>query len=366
MGTLVTYVVKEVKIMGFLFLLSFFVLVFTYESRGEENTYLIPVPHSCCKVEQVKDHKVYLRCNFSKVCSQAISFKKVKVRPDSEGFVEVYLEGNRLWNRFKVGPKAEDYVIEVYDRLIEAFMANSNGSLEVGKRLGDEVKKAANKVALEISSYAESKEFQKKIDSFKDHLSRVLLGSWYERNVLSKSSQSQKESRHAKEVLTKNERLYVFVSSSVPSDLVRHYVSEASNLGSKNVIFVLRGGINGLTYLRPTVDWILNVMLVKKECDPEKDCFLYPVRFVIDPLLFRKYKVSRVPAFVFVEGVIIEEEGSEGLDGVKFKRAYKTYGDVDFYRHLLVLGQRAGKKEFVKLFCEKRRKEAKLVECENL
>lgn len=88
--------------------------------------------------------------------------------------------------------------------------------------------------------------------------------------------------------LTSSERLYVFMSSSVPEVVWKNYAQSVR--GMKNAVIVLRGCIGG--------------------CDPEG--YRKTVNFlrsldntsaIIDPMLFRLYGVSEVPAFIYADGV---------------------------------------------------------------
>lgn len=72
---------------------------------SEVNEYLIPVPSECHFIQAVQGHKVYLSRKEG-ICTQAIKFLKAKVKPDKDGYVEIY-DKNRLWLRFKIKTQAE-------------------------------------------------------------------------------------------------------------------------------------------------------------------------------------------------------------------------------------------------------------------
>jgi len=104
----------------------------------------------------------------------------------------------------------------------------------------------------------------------------------------------KKEYKITKEKLEKTlsgRKVFVFMSSSVPLEVWHAYAEQARELGiNGDVVFVLRGCIGGCRFIKPTLNFLKNVM------EKEKDLEVW-----IDPLLFRRYKVKVVPC-VAVEG----------------------------------------------------------------
>ena len=82
--------------------------------------------------------------------------------------------------------------------------------------------------------------------------------------------------------------------------------------------------------------------MIKKDkfCEGE-DCEVYGVEFVIDPFLFRRYGVEKVPAVVYAKGgELTKFEMSEGFeDKWRTKVWAKTYGDMGLVYHLKVIGE---------------------------
>lgn|GEM_PF-5843638 len=116
--------------------------------------------------------------------------------------------------------------------------------------------------------------------------------------------------------LKPDERIYIFISSSVPVETLRNFVRD-SGLIHGRVYFILRGGVKGLTYIRPTVSWIISLMKKDPDCDLLREkCELYRAEFWIDPLLFRQYHVDVVPQVVYVKGedeVVVASPGAVSL-----------------------------------------------------
>jgi type-F conjugative transfer system pilin assembly protein TrbC len=95
-------------------------------------------------------------------------------------------------------------------------------------------------------------------------------------------------------------QVLVFVSSSMPIETLRNY---ARSLVKVKGALVLRGGIDGLRKIGPTIAFSQRVLKVDPYC--RGNCPLFNIPLLIDPLLFRQHHITQVPAIAFqVEGVI--------------------------------------------------------------
>ena len=121
------------------------------------------------------------------------------------------------------------------------------------------------------------------------------------------------------------DRLVIFVSSSMPLTTLRNY---AKDLDEINGLMVMRGMIGGMKTMGPTLSHIAKVLRVNPNCTGG-NCAMRTTNFVIDPVLFRENGISQVPAAVFVEDMPLEpycERFEE--DSVPPKARYVVYGDV--------------------------------------
>jgi len=127
-----------------------------------------------------------------------------------------------------------------------------------------------------------------------------------------------------------SERIYIFMSSSVPKSVWKSYVKSLRMINSNNIYIVLRGciGPEGCTYLKPTLKFIKEIAYLN---EPSVDT-TKPVNIIIDPYLFRYYNIKVVPSFVYAKGVIPKNPGmTEGIDKnlkSKVKQFYLLKGDV--------------------------------------
>jgi type-F conjugative transfer system pilin assembly protein TrbC len=86
---------------------------------------------------------------------------------------------------------------------------------------------------------------------------------------------------------------YLFISSSIPAHTLKNYAHDidAQRLPVK---MVLRGFVDGMKYVKPTVNFIRRILLKDEVC--KSKCKTYQVEVEINPELFKKYNIKSVPA----------------------------------------------------------------------
>ena len=329
-----------------------FLLILCFSAAyGKSLSFFIPLPGSCTHVSGIKGNRIYVEddtdCSFER--KQSFSITMVEVPAEElrgKDVLEIYYRG-KLWKSIPVagGGSLESMLERVGELAYEGFYREleKKGVLaKIGRDEFAKVKRSLN----EVENYVKSDEFRRKVENAGKKINRDVF-------LRPEASRSRKKVHGRESLLREDERVYVFVSSGMPLDTVRAYVRDASRLKSKNVIFVLRGGVKGLRFIRPTVEWVYSVIIKDPEClNSGKRCRVYPVRFQIDPFLFRRFGIDEVPAVVYVRGVIPRVGYSEGLPETEMGKAFVSYGDVSFFYHLFVLGRASGN-ERLKEFAEK-------------
>ena len=97
------------------------------------------------------------------------------------------------------------------------------------------------------------------------------------------------------------ERVYLFVSSSVPLTTLRNYAAMIDRAGAGQVVMVLRGFVGGMKKIRPTMEFIGEILKKDPACDLiQKRCDSYQVNIQVDPLLFQRFAIDEVPALVYL------------------------------------------------------------------
>jgi type-F conjugative transfer system pilin assembly protein TrbC len=278
-------------------------------------TFYIDTPDLCSRVEKVEGNKVFLVSK--KGCPQVAG--KVRVTLGSGiGEVEVYLNGS-FWKRQKTTSFDIDAV---------------GGMNERGERLSRAMtlpknvfEKDGEKRARATTELFRSESFQNRLLSEQERIKREVFGG-----------RLQEYYRAAPETaaamageLPRDERIYIFISSSMPKRTLRNYTRDVAKLNDPNVKLVMRGLVGGMKYLKPTLRFVEGLLVRDEGCDPRKrTCERYGAGVEIDPLLFRRYGIDRVPAIVFARRVsIVDPQMSEGMEkNMAVPEFHTIHGDV--------------------------------------
>lgn len=157
-----------------------------------------------------------------------------------------------------------------------------------------------------------SPEFKQKVESEKARLGQEVFhipGQPAAPYYTDAAAEAEKK-RH----LAADERIYLFVSSSMPEATLRAYVQDIDQLHDPNIVIVLRGFIGGMREFGPSQTFINNLLKKDRTCEGAS-CEAHEVAFEIDPNLYRRFKPVQVPAVVYARGVTSAGEGtSEGFD----------------------------------------------------
>jgi len=137
--------------------------------------------------------------------------------------------------------------------------------------------------------------------------------------------------------LSSKAAFYLLMSSSVPKSIWKSYADfvERAKLEDR-VVFVLRGCVGGCTYIRPTLEFLQDIL---KDGERERNIGLW-----IDPFIFRRFGVKEVPCLVMVKGdQLVDVELSPGrLDNLKVRgKEWRSCGDWSLGWHFKVLCEKS-------------------------
>lgn len=112
--------------------------------------------------------------------------------------------------------------------------------------------------------------------------------------------------------LSDDERVYLLISSSVELSTLRSYAAMIDRARDPNVVMVLRGFVGGMKQIKPTMEFIGNVLKKDPAChEAVEKCDAYKVAIQIDPLLFERCRVEQVPVVVYARDLSFNGETSE-------------------------------------------------------
>lgn len=94
------------------------------------------------------------------------------------------------------------------------------------------------------------------------------------------------------------DRVLIFISESVPIKTLRSYARDLEKVGG---VFVMRGMIGGLKYIKPQAMFAAEVLRVDQSC--RTNCRFRGTEILVDPIMFRKYGIEKVPAIVVQSGL---------------------------------------------------------------
>mgnify|MGYP001773236303 CR=1 FL=1 len=180
---------------------------------------------------------------------------------------------------------------------------------------------------------ARSKEWQERLE-YKD--GRVIV-----------KQEGKKEEKKEKTSLSQGEFIYIFMSSSVPISVWKTYAKNIEDFGlTDKSSLVLRGCIGGCRYIKPTLEFISKVLEIDRDRQGIK------AEVWIDPLLFRRFNIQRVPCVVYVRGQeLMDNTLSAGLEeNIKTKGQYFiSCGDWSLKYHLEELCKKSGNQNLCRI-----------------
>lgn len=132
----------------------------------------------------------------------------------------------------------------------------------------------------------------------------------------------------------RDKQLFVFVSSSMPAEIIRNYIQLTENV-RQNTIFVIKGFIGGIKKFKPTFDWVTRTL-----CDdaPAGSSECLEASIDINPTLFKEFNVDVVPSILYLpEGV--KPCACDGSESEPNKPHYLSKGDAPIDYHLTKMAE---------------------------
>lgn len=203
----------------------------------------------------------------------------------------------------------------------EVRMDQINAILDKTKDKTEDIKiagppnKEAEAAAKDLARQFHSAEIQEKIKAYQKTITKELLG---EKGL-------PEEIAEKPSFLASDERLYLFISSSMPVATLRNYAAAIDKIESGGVVIVMNGLIGDIADIKPTLSFIHGILMIDPACQGST-CKAFQIGIEIDPLLFRLYNITTVPAIVYATGVSTDPEQSEGKNAAA--NGYKISGDV--------------------------------------
>lgn len=285
----------------------------------------VATPDVCYVPEKVEGESVYLKK--TGVCGGQPGRAFVQTERQT---LKVFVDG-KFWKENRVEEMSVPDVAATLaqtDRLADTLKIPKN-------RYEDEMKAEAGT----LDAYYRSDEFQGRVRSETERIKSQVFGESFARFYPDNVAGERKGK------LTESERVYIFVSSSLPLQTVRNYAASVARLGDPRIVMVMKGFVGGMAKIQPTIHFVAAALKKDALCSPaEGECTMLPANLVVDPLLYRRYVIERVPAVVFAKGVKAENPGlSEGdTKNTNVTDSYTIYGDASLEYILQTIGHESG------------------------
>jgi type-F conjugative transfer system pilin assembly protein TrbC len=245
------------------------------------------------------------------------------------------------------------------DAMSQAFVGLSIPDVEVGLKKAEDLarsitipsnpsEKNMKEAAEKMNSVYQSPAFQGRLKAETERIKHELFGAAVEHYYPDSGN-----SVPAQGMLGEDERIYVLVSSSMPLQAIRNYAASITKYGDPRIMMVLRGFVEGVGKIQPTIDLVGRVLQRESACNPLTDgeCEILPVPFGVDPLLFRRYGIDRVPAVVYVSGIKAEDASlSEGdTKNAAISEYWTAFGDAKLEYLVEQIQRDSGSQSLLKL-----------------
>jgi len=166
-----------------------------------------------------------------------------------------------------------------------------------------------------------------------------------EDSILTHERTSSDYSPYIKDIMSTNDKIYIFMSSSVPRKVWINYAKILMDHKLNNATMLLRGCIGGCEKIKPTIKFFRDIV---ESQEPPLQANMH-----IDPLLFEKYKIKEAPCVVYAKNIdFINPELSQGLEHniLTEGKKYMSCGDWTLSYHFRLISEQSQDKEIKKLY----------------
>jgi type-F conjugative transfer system pilin assembly protein TrbC len=195
--------------------------------------------------------------------------------------------------------------------------------------------KEADKIANSIYKFSKTQKFNKDVTNSEKYILydkgfnfQKYLGIYKEKSKDIVENRDKFLSKN--KFLNKDEKIFVVISSSIPKQTIKNYF-EAVQPVNTDVTFVLRGVIDSIHHIQPTLKWLNSIVIKNPDSNVSNPKNRYQVNLQINPKVTRRYNIERVPAVIYIKhyNPIVEMQKSIIGKPDKDEKVYIIYGDID-------------------------------------
>lgn len=252
----------------------------------------------------------------------AIAFLNLQAEADvneSKIFLDKYSTGiEKVKKEININNSADVSASKLFKDINISDSIKTDAKNIFENRLIDENIEKAAEVDAEV---IHSDKFKKQFREAKDNLLYDKKLGWGEQTAIAEQYvKSQQEKGEQNFYFNSKETIYIFISSSLPKETIENYL-ESTKYIQDNVVFVMQGAIGGMQKIKPTLQWI-------KELIGEKYA---NAKIVIDPRLSEYFNIKQVPSVLYTQKDFFEMKSQEVQSANTDKAdadTYIFYGDM--------------------------------------
>ena len=204
--------------------------------------------------------------------------------------------------------------------------------------------KQGEEMARESFEKYQSEEFQNRLKAESERIQKEIMGGAGQKYYADTAKTTKKG--------LSNEQIYIFISSSMPVSTIRNYVQDVAYLNDPNIIFVLRGFVGGVKKVKPTLKFTRDI--IKKDPGCTRSCDRYNVKVQVNPLMYSRYNIDRVPAILYVQGILPKEAAVLKVNNTAYPN-WIIYGDASLETATEIIADKT-KKESMRVMNRKLRR----------
>jgi len=184
-------------------------------------------------------------------------------------------------------------------------------------RFAEEGKKRAKQTA----EVFKTPEFQSSIEREQKRLNNEVFKKYTATCEKQKQEEVGPDPLEDKEQQKITEKIYLFISSSLPDETMHTYLADISraNSGAVLIVPVMQGMVNGIADKKANLKYFSRILKEDMDCVDDhqhrKACDRFKTNILFQPPLFKKYGIERVPALVYDnDGQIFIIQGDASID----------------------------------------------------
>jgi len=157
----------------------------------------------------------------------------------------------------------------------------------------------------------QSKKFQEKLNCEKHRLEKEVFSEFI--NPARKDPREQSASK----ILATDEKLYLFLSSSMPDETVHKYLHSIAQINSSEIFPVMKGMVKGMADKKVNLKYFSRILKNDLDCNDQREpqgvCSRFKIPIKMNPILFKRFEIDQVPTLVYTttnETVVIHGDAS--------------------------------------------------------